>query len=381
MNLKTISPVWAKYLKRAVSVVFVIGLFYSCACPLKLRQKETAGNRDDALRYFYTLAVRGDMGDAMSMLDTIPDHTLSKEQRELRNSFRARFYEHRDVNTATPDDPLISGTLKAFRRYWNIVLMDRSAYETAESELLDHLTELIYVHQFEENMPKDTIAANLQKYLSESIIDRGYFTNVLSYTGGFLDLFLWQKQQDSIFTVQLPENEIDVHVVLMDDFLSIGWTEYATLGKYHAGGWANPRALYCVKKSYDLSGEAFRVSYLTHEAQHFSDYKNFPLLEQADLEYRAKLAELHAAEETSISLLKKFIQNAKHDRSYAHPFANYHVIRGLSREIFNKDMVDDPEKWEIIPVERIQHASYDLLKRHTQALFRAGAEHVRAYLE
>jgi len=381
MNSKIISPVCVKYLKRAVSVIFIIGLFYSCACPIQLRQKETAGNRDDALRYFYTLAVRGDMGDAMSMLDTIPDRALSKEQRELRDGFRARFYGYRDVDAATPDDPLISGTLKAFRRYWNIVLMDRSAHETAKSELLDHLTELIYVHQFEENMPRDTIAANLQKYLTESVIDRGYFTNVLSHTGGFLDLFLWQKQQDSIFTVQLPESEIDVHVVLMDDFLSIGWTEYATLGKYHAGGWANPRALYCVKKSYDLSGEAFRVSYLTHEAQHFSDYKNFPLLEQADLEYRAKLAELHAAEETSMSLLKIFIQNAKHDRSYAHPFANYHVIRDLSREIFNEEFIDDPEKWKNLAVERIQQASYDLLTRHTRALHSAGAEQVRAYLE
>ncbi|MBW6457945.1 MAG: hypothetical protein K0B52_02165, partial [FCB group bacterium] len=228
---------------------------------------------------------------------------------------------------------------------------------------------------------RDTIMASLQKYLTESIIDRGYFTNALNSTGAYLDLFLWQKQQDSIFTVQLPESEIDVHVVLMDDFLSIGWTEYATMGKHYAGGWANRRALYCVRKAYDLSGEAFRVSYLTHESQHFSDYKNFPALEQPDLEYRAKLAELHAAEETGLRLIKNFILNAKHDRSYAHPFANYHVMRDLSKEIFNQDFVDDAEKWTQIPVERIRDVSRTLLAGHTRALHAAVADQVRAYLQ
>jgi hypothetical protein len=370
-----------KFLRHIFIIILFINLLLSCAAHLKLKEQEPEMRPDYNLRPFYIQAVRGDMNDAMSMLDTVPEYKLSEEQLALKKQFYDRFITDKDTDTILTNDPLIDGTLQGFRRYWNSVLMDKMTREPAKSELLSHLTDLVYTHQFHGNMPRDTISANLQKHLTESIIDRGYFTNVLSHTGGYLDLFLWQKQQDSIFTVQLPDDEIDVHVVLMDDFLSIGWTEYATLGKYHAGGWANPKALYCVKKSYDLSGEAFRGSFLTHEAQHFSDYKNFPQLEQADLEYRAKLAELHAAEETSKSLLEKFILNAKHDRSYAHPFANYHVIRDLSREIFNEEFVENPEKWETIPVERIQNASHDLLKRHTQALRAAGAEQVRAYLK
>jgi len=87
----------------------------------------------------------------------------------------------------------------------------------------------------------------------------------------------------------LLDEELKVKVVLMTDFATLGWEEYATLGTYYPGGWATDDALYCVKDAYDLNSETFLVSYLAHESRHFSDYKLFDKkLSGAELEYRAK---------------------------------------------------------------------------------------------
>ncbi len=54
----------------------------------------------------------------------------------------------------------------------------------------------------------------------------------------------------------------------------------------------NYGALFCVAKAYDTTKEYFAVSYLSHEAQHFSDQKNYSNIPSWHLEYRAKLTEL-----------------------------------------------------------------------------------------
>lgn len=90
----------------------------------------------------------------------------------------------------------------------------------------------------------------------------------------------------------------------MDEFVTLGWTEFATMDKYHPGGWATDDALNCVKKAYDVSSETFLISYLAHEGRHCSDYKHFPKLRNsADLEYRAKLTELSMADSTLLQLI------------------------------------------------------------------------------
>ncbi len=158
--------------------------------------------------------------------------------------------------------------------------------------------------------------------------------------------------------------------------MSNGWADYATFGKYYAAGWATKDALYCVKKAYDISSEKFQVSYLTHEAQHFSDYDSFPLLKQADLEYRAKLAELSVAKETVYKLLKVFIQRAENSIENAHPFANYCVIRDLSKIIFNENFVSDVKIWEKLSYQEINEASVELIKQHSTALNNLGPKTV-----
>jgi hypothetical protein len=123
-----------------------------------------------------------------------------------------------------------------------------------------------------------------------------------------MNWMLWKIQSPRTYHINLPEREVDVHVVFMDSFVSLGWAGYATCGRSHTGGWATKDSLYAVVSAYDTTSEQFRVSYLAHEGKHFSDYSEFPQLEQPELEYRAKLTELAASDQSTHALIKAFAE-------------------------------------------------------------------------
>ena len=122
------------------------------------------------------------------------------------------------------------------------------------------------------------------------------------------------------------------------------------------------------------------ITILAHEGQHLADYKSFPKLNPPDLEYRAKLAELSKAKEIIYSLIKSFKDKAKYDKKHPHQFAEYCLIRDLSKILFNQDFVSDMKRWESIPYEKINEASTELLKKNTKQLKSAGAESVTELL-
>jgi hypothetical protein len=90
-----------------------------------------------------------------------------------------------------------------------------------------------------------------------------------------------------------------------------------------------------VRQSYgDLSDEAFRVSFLGHEAQHFADLKRWPKMPSWLLEYRAKLVELAWADKTLPDILRRFHESQGDDApNQPHPFANRKVIHDLGARL------------------------------------------------
>ena len=116
-------------------------------------------------------------------------------------------------------------------------------------------------------------------------------------------------------------------------------------------------------------------------AGHFADYKRFPKLQSADLEYRAKLVELGAADETLYDLIRFFQQNSAYDPLNGHAYANFCVIRDLSRALFAKDREGDLATWKALPMEDIHRASTTLLFDHTRALNAAGARSVKSLVK
>ena len=155
---------------------------------------------------------------------------------------------------------------------------------------------------------------------------------------------------------------------MMDNFITLGWEEYATLGIYYPGGWAKTDALYCVQKAYDLNSESFLISYLAHESRHFADYKLFPKLTSADLEYRAKLTELSMAKKTLYELIEFFINNANYDSDNGHSIANFCVIRDLSKSIFGVEFEKGISKWKTVNRNRINKTAYKILQANTKSM-------------
>ena len=189
-----------------------------------------------------------------------------------------------------------------------------------------------------------------------------------------MDIYLWKNESRKSYEVELPEMAVNVPVVFLEDIVSMGWQEYATLGKYYPGGWAYGEELYCPVHKYDLQSEYFRINFIAHEAQHFADYQSYPKLEQIDLEYRAKLAELSMADETLGDILNRFLSNNLETREDPHAYANHCVMRDLSDIVFDGCQVNEMEKWNNISPEAIHAASRQLLVRHSNQLKEAGSD-------
>ena len=103
--------------------------------------------------------------------------------------------------------------------------------------------------------------------------------------------------------------------------------DYLTFGRFGTGGWASPDGtINCIEQAYDFESERFLVSLLKHEAQHTVDMKQFPGITPEELEYRAKLVELHYS--GNLGLLQKFLSEADESRTGdSHAMASARIKR------------------------------------------------------
>ena len=95
--------------------------------------------------------------------------------------------------------------------------------------------------------------------------------------------------------------------------------------RFGTGGWASPDGtINCIEQAYDFESERFLVSLLKHEAQHTVDMKQFPGITPAELEYRAKLVELHYSSDPG--LLQEFMAEADESKvNDAHAVASARI--------------------------------------------------------
>lgn len=320
---------------------------------------------------FYSFLLDGDVPNALQLLSE-EQSLLDENELRMKDEFEKRFSGEEDKSDFLKQkNSEINDLLVIFRDYWRESFINGKSNDISlKTELTDFFTKvnpsINKVGPFED----DTLDILTKQYVN----DKGLKTTGFGMTGKFYDLLVWKDEQDTAYEFDLNGRKISPKVVFMTGFVTLGWEEYATLGRHYPGGWATKDAIFCVKEAYDLNSESFLVSYLAHEGQHFEDYKLFPKLSGADLEYRSKLVELSLAKETLLTTLTFFINNAGYDSDNAHNVANYCVIRDLSSEMFGKDFVDDPEKWSELSFENINNASFMLLERNTEDLMNAGSD-------
>ena len=146
-------------------------------------------------------------------------------------------------------------------------------------------------------------------------------------TQGYYGPYVWRETVPTAYQVELPNGTAEYTVNILKGFVFRSWMDYLTFGRFGTGGWASPDGtINCIEQAYDFESERFLVSLLKHEAQHTVDMKQFPGITPAELEYRAKLVELHYS--GNLGLLQKFLPEADESRTGdSHAMASARIKR------------------------------------------------------
>jgi hypothetical protein len=344
--------------------------------PLVMLMASPSHGAEETLRPVYNAALAGDGVQAIAELSRIDVTVLDSKEAQRAACIR-------DALLAPPQQealpPVSNQILLAYRSYWQDSMMRRATREQAEAQLITRL-DAILAQWGVADSPSDSLDVASER-AKQAVQKDGLFA-LTGVTSPYYELAIWKVQSRRTYTVQLHDRRVKTHVVFLDDFVSFGWAGFATCNRAHTGGWATETELYAVKSAYDLGSEDFRVSYLAHEARHFSDYRRFPKLEQPELEYRAKLTELALAEKSVHSLIATFARTAGRDRSSPHHFANYWVAWNMSTILFNSAVpIDSAHLWDVVPAQDIRSAAKRLLASNDASLMRSGPKSVARFLE
>lgn len=203
------------------------------------------------------------------------------------------------------------------------------------------------------NLP-DTDEAHLAELLQSLFEAEGYHA-LFGKTQGYYGPYIWRDTVPTVYRVELPDGTAEYTVNILKGFVFRGWMDYLTFGRYGTGGWASPDGtINCVGQAYDFASERFLVSLLKHEAQHAVDMKRFPEIAPTELEYRAKLVELHYSGD--LNLLQKFLSEADENKTDdAHAVASARI----RREFADTDQRSLP---------CVQTQALKLLRAHTREL-------------
>ena len=146
-------------------------------------------------------------------------------------------------------------------------------------------------------------------------------------TQGYYGPYVWRKTIPTVYQVELPGGTANYTVNILKGFIFRSWMDFLTFGRYGTGGWASPDGtINCIENAYDFESESFLVSLLKHEAQHTVDMKKYFNITPTEMEYRAKLVELHYTND--LGLLQKFLSQADENReSDSHAVASAWIRR------------------------------------------------------
>ena len=188
-----------------------------------------------------------------------------------------------------------------------------------------------------------------------SVFEANGFHALFGKTQGYYGPYIWRDTVPTAYRVELPGGTAEYTVNILKGFVFRSWMDYLTFGRYGTGGWASPDGtINCIEQAYDFESERFLISLLKHEAQHTVDMKKFPEITPAELEYRAKLVELHYSGD--LGLLQKFLSEADESKvNDSHAVASAR----LKREFAGTDPTE---------LSGIQSRALELLQAHTKEL-------------
>jgi len=346
-----------------LTIITVILTITSCKMPEQIR----------SYNQIISPAANGDVSLTLSRMDSVKKFSnplVNFKYQKQKKKYLERFSSDTEKSKAPCKNSVINDICSFYQDYWTIKLLNSPV--NCDSILYNKLSHYLVDNKLTEQSFEE---------LSKTIKDDSEITKVIEKEGfyckffllnGIQDILIWDKQSRSGYSINLPENEIDINVVFIENYILKGAANYATFGYSQIGGWASnaDSSLFCNRGTYKLKSEKFQYSYLKHESIHFIDIKDYPNLESADLEYRAKLIELiYCTEKTIYKRMDEFIIGSSNEtRDNSHSFANYHLISQLSKKFFNTEFETDITKWKSIPPEEINKVSLELFQKGTELL-------------
>lgn len=328
--------------------------------------------RQDPVSRAYSHCLQGDVRPAIRLLKRSQDR-LSSHGLRLLSGLRRRFEEKRLHLRLGAADALTCAVIRTYRHYYTDVLSGRLRTSEAEGALQERLIRDLRRHA--NGPPSSADLQTIEWLVADSLKSQGLFC-LAGRIVPHRHIHVWTREDVRTYHVELPSGRRRCTVRFVDGFLDQGWSHYATLGRYFAGGWADAKEITCVRKAYDLASERFRVSLLAHEAQHQADYEAFPRLGGADLEFRAKLVELSLTRWPN-RLAESFRRQAAPKPGAAHAFAAFVLIEDLASMVTGRRRVPPRAVWTPVAPARVRSAARELLDLHTQALRASTSAHVK----
>ena len=300
---------------------------------------------------YYSQFLKNEFHQAITTL--FATQPTTPKARALKKRCQKRFGPTLSIGPIRTFDPFVRALVTAVRVYWTrCFLQEWTIPQADEALLLAFRTALITAGRSKVPITQEALFQRTGRELTR----RG-FHHCLGKTLPFICPYIWKNNIKKTYTVDLPLAPQKLPVVFMSGFVEPGWMHFGTFGRYATGGWVAHDAIYCVKSRYKPNSEAFRVSFLTHEAQHFQDKATYPQLKQLDLEYRAKLAEILSAK-CPLLRLRKLAHEATDNPANPHGHAAYLIQQGLS--------LAKPT------ANQLRESARGLLDSHTQKLNHAG---------
>lgn len=293
-------------------------------------------------KVFVGLLVQGDLRGGVAYLAQFP------EQKDTLARYREIFEE--DKSPVLCDDPVISKLLTPFQRYYREVFWLQTPQEEATDTLISALAGLA---RLSHKLPNGSFQARRDFFDDEvepalqAMAEKAGYHYLGGDTQGYLGPYIWKHEERHTFPVELPDETAEVTVDLLRGFVSLSWGHYISLGISGPGGWAGADGVMrCVIDRYEggVESEDFQVHFLKHEAQHLADYRRFPGLSSAELEYRAKLVELIYGEPGFLDTLRTQASGA--DEQNSHAYSAWRIVRDFAQTLWSADDQADPARWQ-----------------------------------
>ena len=280
-------------------------------------------------------------GDIKGAIAYMRDH---EEFKDILPAYIAIFEDCKYRTFEIPD--ALNDILRLYQIYFRDVFYCGVPEADAANQLRTQLKRLL-------NMA-DADEALLTEKLQSAFEEKGYHA-LFGKTQGYYGPYIWRETQPTVYRVDLPDGTAEYTVNILKGFVFRSWMDYLTFGRYGTGGWASPDGtINCIEQAYDFESERFLVSLLKHEAQHIVDMKRFAGITPAELEYRAKLVELHYS--SDLGRLQKFLSEADESRT-----GDSHAIASVR---IKRDFADTDQT----QLSCVQARALALLRAHTKEM-------------